>query len=79
MRKVVLDIAMLGAVLAGIWVAFMVGVPELDDSTAILGRFTAVVLGVFAAVGISAIWLDRAQDLDFKGWLRRMRGKGKDR
>ncbi len=77
MRKLILNIAVLGAFLGGIWVADMVGNPELDASTATLGRIIAVALGFFAAVGIAMFWVDLAEDLDFKDRLRRILGKGK--
>ena len=77
MRKLIVNIAVLAAFIAGLWVAGMVGNPELDASTATLGSLIAIALGFFAAVGIAAIWGDWADDLDFKDRLRRIRGKGK--
>ena len=79
MRKLVINIAAFGAILAGLWVAGMVGNPEIDGSVAAFGSILAIALGVFAAAGIGLIWGDLAEDLDFKDWLRRIRGKSKDR
>ncbi len=73
MRKLVINIAALAAIISGFWVAGMVGNPELDASTATLGSLIAIALGFFAAIGIAAIWGDWADDLDFKDRLVRAR------
>ena len=79
MRKLILNIVVLGAFLAGIWVADMVGDPQLNAGTATLGRIVATALGFFAAIGVAALWVDAAEDLDFRDRLRKFRGKGKYR
>ena len=79
MSKLFLNIAVLGAFLSGLWVAGMVGDPELNSGTATLGRIVAAALGFFAAIGVAALWVDEAEDLDFRDRLRKFRGKGKYR
>lgn len=75
MRSVLLNIAVLAAFFAGLWVGDMVGDSELDAGARMTGRLIAAVLGFFAAVGIAAIWADAADRLDFKDRLRRIRRK----
>ncbi len=79
MRKLFVNIAALAAIIAGFWIADMVGDPELGASTANLGSIIAVVLGFFAAAGIGLTWGGLAERLDLKDQLRRMRGKNKSR
>ena len=77
MRSVLLNIAVITAFFAGLWVGDMVGDSELDAGARMTGRLIAAVLGFFAAVGIAAIWADAADRRDFKDRLRRIRRKAK--